>query len=353
MNKKLSPTAVGAFVVGALALIVIGIITFGSGRYFRQSYEFVLFFDSSVNGLKIGAPVKVQGVEIGTVNNILLILKEDPAPGVPMEAMREVSVPEKPSIPVIIEIDPEKLTSRGGSGEAVSDPAEFDELIQRGLRGRLAMESLVTGLLYIELDFQPKSPINMFAPPGSKYREIPTLPTTMQEVQTQVRDVMDNLQKVKLDLLVNTTIETVQSIKRLVDSPEVMRAIRSLNTALASFDMLARDINAQVAPLAKDLKETVKGAQDTLGGIQQLVRNVDNKVEPLVTSLDDTSKAVRAAMVQGEKTLATADGIIAEDSPLYHDLTNAFTELSRAARSVRVLADYLERNPNAIITGKR
>jgi len=353
MNKKMSPTAVGAFVVGAIALIVIGIVTFGSGRYFRQSYEFVLFFDSSVNGLKIGAPVKVQGVEIGTVNNILLILKEDPVSGVPMEAMREVSAPEKPSIPVIIEIDPEKLTSRGGSGAALSDPAEFDELIQQGLRARLAMESLVTGLLYIELDFQPESPINMVAPPGSKYREIPTLPTTMQEVQTQVRDVMANLQKVKLDLLVNTTTETVQSIKRLVDSPEVMKAIRSLNTALTSYDKLARDVNAQVDPLAKDIKEAVQGAQDTFGGIQQLVHNVDNKVEPLVTSLDDTSKAVRAAMVQGKKTLATADGIIAEDSPLYHDLTNALTELSRAARSVRVLADYLERNPNAIITGKR
>ena len=353
MNKKMSPTAVGAFVLGAIGLVVIGIVTFGSGRFFRDSYEFVLFFDSSVNGLKIGAPVKVQGVEIGTVNNILLILKEEPAPGVPMEAMREVSAPEKPSIPVIIQIDPEKLTSRGGSERALKDPAEFDELIQQGLRGRLATESLVTGLLYIELDFHPDSPINMMAPPGSEYREIPTLPTTLQEVQSQFMDVLDTLHKTKVDVLVNTTTETVQSIKRLVDSPEVMRVIHSLNAALTSFDKLAQDVNAHVAPLAKDLKEAVKGAQDTLGGIQQLVRNVDNKVEPLAKSLDETSKAINAAMVQGKKTLATADGLIAEDSPLYYDLTSALTELSRAARSVRVLADYLERNPNAIITGKK
>ncbi len=353
MNKKMSPTAVGAFVVGAMVLTVIGVVTFGSGRFFRESYEFVLFFDSSVNGLKIGAPVKVKGVEIGTVNNILLVLKEEPVPGVPMEAMREVSAPEKPMIPVIIEIDPEKLTSRGGSEGALKDPAEFDELIQQGLRGRLATESLVTGLLYIEIDFHPYSPINMMSTPVSEYREIPTLPTTLQEVQSQFMDVMDTLHKTKLDVLVNTTTETVLSIKRLVDSPEVMKAIRSLNTALTSFDKLARDVNAHVDPLAKDLKEAVKGAQDTLGGIQELVRNVDNKVEPLVSSLDDTSKAIHAAMVQGKKTLATADGLIAEDSPLYHDLTNALTELSRAARSVRVLADYLERNPNAILTGKR
>ena len=215
------------------------------------------------------------------------------------------------------------------------------------------MESLVTGLLYIDLDFHPNSPINMSAPPGSQYREIPTLPTTLQEVETQVRDVMDTLQRVKLDLLVNTTTETVQSIKRLVDSPEVMRAIRALNTALTSFDKLVREVNAHVDPLGKDLKEATKKAQDTLNDMQQLVQNVDSKLEPLAKSLNDTSKAVRAAMVQGKKTLASADGLIAEDSPLYHGLANALSELSRAARSVRVLADYLERNPNAIITGKR
>ena len=339
--------------VGAIFLIVLGVVTFGSGRFFRQSYEFVLFFDSSVNGLKIGAPVKVKGVEIGTVNNILLVLKEEPVAGVPMAAMREVSAPEKPSIPVIIEIDPEKLTSRGGSGEALTDPGEFDELIQQGLRGRLAMESLVTGLLYIDLDFIPGSPINMSAPPGSKYREIPTLPTTLQEVETQVRDVMDTLQRVKLDLLVNKTIKTVQSIQRLVDSPEVMKAIRSLNTALTSVDKLVREVNAHVDPLGNKLQKITQKTEDTINDMQQLVRNMDNRVEPLTKSLEDASNAVRAAMVQGKKTLATADGLIAEDSQLFHGLTDALSELSRAARSVRVLADYLERNPNAIITGKR
>ncbi|NIO06479.1 MAG: MCE family protein [Deltaproteobacteria bacterium] len=353
MNKKLSPTAVGAFVLGAMTLVVIGIVVFGSGRYFRKSYEFVLFFDSSVNGLKIGAPVKVKGVEIGTVNNILLDLKEEPVPGVPMVAMREVTAPEKPSIPVIIEIDPEKLTSRGGSGEALTDPAEFDELIQRGLRGRLAVESLVTGLLYIDLDFFPDSPINLSAPPGSKFREIPTLPTTLQEVENQVREVIENLRKVKLAELVNESRETVRAAKRLLESEEVMLAINSMTAAFLSIDQLARNANAHVDPVGKGLRETMKKAQDALQDARQLVRNVDKQVDPLAKSLENTFIAVRAAMAQGKKTLATADALIADDSPFYHNLTIAVTELSRAARSVRALADYLERNPSAIITGKR
>src|SRR5262249_62254129 len=101
MNKKISPTLIGAFVVGALALLVVAIIAFGSGQLFRKTREFVLYFEGSVNGLHIGAPVKFKGVEIGSVKNILLQLNKDMAVN---------------EIPVIIEIDLKKLTSMGAFG---------------------------------------------------------------------------------------------------------------------------------------------------------------------------------------------------------------------------------------------
>src|SRR5215471_17776495 len=97
MNKKMSPAMIGAFVLGAIALIVIAILVFGSGRLFRQTRDFVLYFDNSVNGLRVGAPVKFKGVEIGSVKDIRLLLEKG----------ADVS-----KIPVIIEIDLEKLTSR-------------------------------------------------------------------------------------------------------------------------------------------------------------------------------------------------------------------------------------------------
>ena len=93
-------------------------------------------------------------------------------------------------------------------------------------------------------------------------------------------------------------------------------------------------------------------ARDALTDVQKLVRNVDGQVEPLSVSLADTSKSVRDAMVQAKKTLSTADGVIAEDSPLNHDLASALKELSAAARSIRILANYLERHPEALIHGK-
>src|SRR6516165_6379361 len=140
MNKKISPTMIGAFVVGALALIVIAILVFGSGRLFRQTREFVLYFDNSVNGLHAGAPVKIKGVEVGSVKDIRLQLERG----------------KEAKIPVIIEIDLEKFISRGAiiaAQTAMDREALQKAIVDRGLRGQLEMESLVTGLLFVSLDF--------------------------------------------------------------------------------------------------------------------------------------------------------------------------------------------------------
>ncbi|MCZ6622128.1 MAG: MlaD family protein [Deltaproteobacteria bacterium] len=379
MGKKLSPTLVGGFVVGALALVVIGIITFGSGRLFSKTFEFVLYFDSSVNGLNIGAPVKVRGVEIGTVTNILLNLeREKRLKEAAKLGARQAMQRWSPRIPVIIEIDAKKLTSKGSTGLALSDPEAFDALIEQGLRGQLQTESLVTGLLYIDLDFHPGSSVNLVEASGSGYKEIPTIPTTFEAVQAEVMKVIGNLKEIKIKELIDSATETIEGLKRVIDSPEVRAVLRSLNKTLTDADKLVQNIDSQITPVSDNINEAVQGFGDvmkdakklvrnidgqvstvsesfkgTMTGVQKLVRNVDGQVAPLSSSIDDTAKTVSAAMVQAKKTLSTADGAIGEDSPLMHDLTVALTELSAAARSIRVLANYLERNPDALLYGKR
>ncbi len=379
MGKKLSPTLVGGFVVGALALVVIGIITFGSGRLFSKTFEFVLYFDSSVNGLNIGAPVKVRGVEIGTVNNILLNLeREKRLKEAAKLGARQAMQRWSPRIPVIIEIDAKKLTSKGSTGLALTDPEAFDALIEQGLRGQLQTESLVTGLLYIDLDFHPGSSVNLVEASGSGYKEIPTIPTTFEAVQAEVMKVIGNLKEIKIKELIDSATETIEGLKRVIDSPEVRAVLRSLNKTLTDADKLVQNIDSQITPVSDNINEAVQGFGDvmkdakklvrnidgqvstvsesfkgTMTGVQKLVRNVDGQVAPLSSSIDDTAKTVSAAMVQAKKTLSTADGAIGEDSPLMHDLTVALTELSAAARSIRVLANYLERNPDALLYGKR
>ncbi len=379
MGKKLSPTLVGGFVVGALALVVIGIITFGSGRLFSKTFEFVLYFDSSVNGLNIGAPVKVRGVEIGTVTNILLNLeREKRLKEAAKLGARQAMQRWSPRIPVIIEIDAKNLTSKGSTGPALTDPEAFDALIEQGLRGQLQTESLVTGLLYIDLDFHPGSSVNLVEASGSGYKEIPTIPTTFEAVQAEVMKVIGNLKEIKIKELIDSATETIEGLKRVIDSPEVRAVLRSLNKTLTDADKLVQNIDSQITPVSDNINEAVQGFGDvmkdakklvrnvdgqvstvsesfkgTMTGVQKLVRNVDGQVAPLSSSIDDTAKTVSAAMVQAKKTLSTADGAIGEDSPLMHDLTVALTELSAAARSIRVLANYLERNPDALLYGKR
>ena len=347
MNKKMSPTLVGSFVLGALALVVVGIIAFGTGELFAKKYEFVLYFDSSVNGLNIGAPVKVRGVEIGTVTDILLSLDREKRLKEAAEVgARQAMMDWSPRIPVIIEIDAKKLTRKGSTGLALTDPEAFEGLIERGLRGQLQMESFITGLLYIALDVHPKSPVNMVQGLGGRYKEIPTLPTTLEEVQTEVKKIFAKFKEVKVDKLIDSATKAIEGLERLVNSPEVVSMIRSLDSTLKSADKLVQNVDSQVASMSDSFK-------GTMTDVRKLVHNVDGQVAPLSSSIDDTAKEVSAAMVQAKKTLSTADSAIGEDSPLMHDLTVVLTELSAAARSIRVLANYLERNPDSLLYGKR
>src|SRR5437867_4516180 len=122
MGKKVTPTLIGAFVVGALALAVIGVAVFGSGRLFRKTQEFVLYFDRSVNGLRVGAPVKFKGVEIGAVTRIELSLSH------------RLRRPGEVHIPVVIELDADRISEKGGRVQLTQEG--LDQAAAGGLRGQ-------------------------------------------------------------------------------------------------------------------------------------------------------------------------------------------------------------------------
>ena len=114
MKQRVSPTLIGAFVLGALLLAVTAVVVIGSGRYFRRTSPFVLYFPGSVNGLRVGAAVKFRGVEIGSVEDIRLTLQRD----------------QSDRIAVVIGIDPEKVTSLGGSETILNSPAAYQNAIR-------------------------------------------------------------------------------------------------------------------------------------------------------------------------------------------------------------------------------
>lgn len=329
MNKKISPTLIGAFVVGALALIVIAVIVFGSGRLFKQTREFVLYFENSVNGLRVGAPVKFKGVEIGSVKRIVLQL----------DGNTQIA-----RIPVIIEIDLEKLTSRGASGTIADDREAFHKAVtDLGLRGQLLMESLVTGLLYVGLDFFPGTPVNLVQQAGGdhKYPEIPTTPTTLEQAQDAVTRIINKLEEIDLKGLIKSLEGTVGGVNQLVNSPELKSALQRLDQTMPKID-------------------------EAIVEIRKMTSNLDGNITTLSANLQQTSDAARGAMQQAGMTMKQTDAALKEaeaaminirgisdpESVAFYELGRSLREISAAARSLRLLSNSIERNPRALIFGK-
>jgi paraquat-inducible protein B len=330
MNKTKSAAMIGAFVLGALALVLVAVVVFGSGRLFRQTREFVLYFDASVNGLRVGAPVKVKGVEIGSVKDIKLQLEQN----------KEIK------IPVIIEIDLKKFTSRGATQavETATDRKALNRVIvERGLRGQLEMESLVTGLLFVALDFFPGTPINLVQRPEGDYpySEIPTLPTALEQAKDAVTQIYRKLEEIDFKALIASLESTVDGIKRTVNSPDLEAAIRSLKLTMPKVD----DAVVSIHNLAVTLNDTSKS----------LASNLEQTTIDTRASLKQADELLRQATVtmkSAEAAVNSMESLTYLDSPVNYELVRGVRELSAAARSLRSLTGYLERNPTALIFGK-
>ena len=328
MNKKISPTLIGTFVVGALALVVIAVLMFGSGRFFRTTKDFVLYFEGSVNGLRVGAPVKFRGVEIGSVKNILLRLdKED----------------TELRIPVIIELELEKFTSKGSSGAALKDPEILKQLISDGLRGQLQMESFVTGLLFVGLDFFPTRKLMLVQQPGNEYQypEIPTQPTTLQAAGSKANEILAKLDEIDFKGLIDSLRRTADGVEALVTSKDLKATIQStdevarkLETAATNVAQLATTFDEKVRTLADDFQLTSKDARAAL------------------TETGTAMKQAELTLKETESTMGQIKSMIDPESPTFYEIARALKEVSGAARSLRLLANYVERNPRALIFGK-
>ena len=312
MSKRPSAAMIGAFVLGALGLAVLAVVLFGSGRLFRETVPFVLSFTGSVNGLNVGAPVKFKGVEIGSVTDVRLTLGEGTAAPVTR-------------IPVLVEIDQEKVESQGARAD-LWDPAVVKALIDAGLRGQLNAQSLVTGLLFIELDFHPGTTAE-FAVSGGPYQEIPTVPTVLQKAQSALGEIIGDIQALDLGPLLTNATQALEGINKLVNLPDTRRAMEQLDDTLVSMNEGMAAL--KVASLSLD-----KRAVEIGGNVAQFTSDM------------------RVALAKMQVTLATVDGFVEPTSPLAVRLNAALEEITGAARSVRLLADYLERNPAALVRGR-
>jgi len=326
MTKKANPKLIGAFVLGAVALAAIGVVIFGSGRFFAERHEYVLFFPGSVKGLTVGAPVTLEGVTIGTVTSVKVVFD------------REIL---KFYTPVYLQVFPDRIKDVGQySAEQLEELETGDAiklLIESGLRGQLELQSLLTGKLQVAVSMHPGSEVH-YVGIEKNVPEIPTLPTTIQQItkaleNLDIKGMAEDLQK------------AVAGIEQLATSPELAEAVTSLNKTLQDFGKLARNVDSRVGPLTTSIEETMR---DT----QKLVNNVDTQVEPTFADLQKALNSADLALKEAKVTIASLDDVVGVDSAFMWELNNTIRELQSMARQVNALVSLLQRQPDSIIRGK-
>ena len=357
MSKQASKKAIGAFVIAGLALAVAAVIVFGSGKFFEKQDYFVAYFQGSVKGLKVGAPVVFRGVTIGQVTKIVIFADT-----------RDMTY----QIPVVMQVDRDAFHAIGPD---IKDRKKYtQELIKRGLRAQLQLQSLVTGQLLVNVDFFPNTPIELVgAKVGSIPADIPEIPT----IQTPLQKIQQTLDDLPISDIAKSMEKSLKGIENLVTSEKLTRSIDYLEQTLQNVSHIAQQADQKFGPLSEDAGQTLKAAQtlirriekqvdplaasfkqtsDTAGAAfddaRKLLSNVDRQVKPLAGDLDRTLTQAYGTLKKAEQALETVNGAISEGSPLRFQVETTFGELAQAARSIRVLTEYLERNPDALLRGK-
>lgn len=312
MSKRANPVVIGGFVVGALVLAVAAVLILAGGQLLHtERTKFVMYFHGSVKGLNVGSPVMFRGVPIGTVTSIQLVMEEQKSFF---------------NIPVIVEVDRTRFVSRN---PAADKRHPLSELINAGMRAQLELQSLLTGQLFIQVDFYPGTPVTLMDDPmyKSRYEEIPTIPTPIEKLGK-------SLQEFPIDQVLNNIASSTKGLDKLVNSPELQQSIVALHGALEDVRTLAGNINAQVDPLAAS-------ANSTLSELRKALINLDSAVTD-----------ARAAIGQANTTLQTADTVIG-DPQLTFQLNDALRSITAAANSIRVLTNSIEREPDILLRGRQ
>lgn len=349
-RRKFSPTLIGAFVVGGLALLIVTVIAAGGGRFFTRKEYAVMHFSGSIYGLQVGAPVVFRGVRLGSVTSIGLVYDK---------------AQDRFSIPVTAEMEPHIIRGMGDrrSDEEAERGETLQELVRRGLRAQLSLQSLLTGQLYVDLDLRPDKPGHLR---GGQYRsaiEIPTSATAIQALRGQIEGL--DLRK-----LVDDVSAIAASARSVLSGPQLKQALDNVVQITAQVQQLSEKLNKRIDPMADTATATLNdtrraldrvngvvekagGAVDKVGGAAERIGRTAERAGTLLAPEAPLVRDVQRAAAELAATAAALRQHTAEDSGLVHNADRTLQDLSRAARAVRELADMLERHPEALLRGRR
>lgn len=258
---------------------------------YTRKIKFVLFFDSSVRGLGMGAPVEFKGIKIGSVVDVHLEYDSNNT------SFR---------IPVVIEIEPERIIEKGNH-EGISPYDTLQKLVDKGLRAQLATGSLLTGQLFVQLDMYPGSP-RLLSDGETAYPELPTTPGGISAITSSLQAFAGKLEKIAVDEIGQELLKTLKGTSKIVESPDLNNAIKNLKNILHALD---------------------------------------------ASNMDEAIKSAKVVIKETQTTIGLLNNMLRPDSPAQHSIIQMTQELEETARSIRSLVDLLERNPESLIFGKK
>ena len=324
MSIRANPTAIGAFLIGAVAILIGGVAVMASATWFQTRSVFVSFFAESINGLEHGAPVKFQGVPIGTVTQL------------------EIQIDRRGKtfkVPVAYEIDLKKLQTLRGSFVNLADRAVREEQIADGLRVRLQMESFVTGLLYLELSYDPEAKPAVLEPHVTRYPELPTTPSLMAALGTGAGSVVADVVRVLYQ--VNTLLSDI-------DMPEINAAVVQTANAVQRLAN-APEIRAALAQLPGVTAQVTR----TMVAVERLAITGDSAIGPIAVQAERATTELAGALQALHATLAQTEGLLSTDSGIGFELQGVLASLKEASDALQLLVTTLEQSPDILIRGKK
>lgn len=332
MKRQLSPTLIGTFVVAGLALIATAIIALAGNSLFTRKEKAVMFFRGSVYGLQVGAPVVFRGVRVGSVESIAVFYDRKT---------------DDFSIPVVVGLEGDAVSGLDGrrtKGVGLALPA----LVERGLSAQLAMQSLLTGQLYVDLDLRPERPGNLRGT-YLDVTEIPTTATAIQALKNQLEGM--DFRKIAEDLSA-----IAASARAMVSGPELKQALTDLAAITATVNRVATKLDQRIDPVANELQRSLtstRKAMDGLGEAAQSINKTSDQVGELLAPNAPLVQNLQRAADEVSRSAASLREATADDSSLRLGADRALDDLARAARALRDLAETLEQQPDSVLRGRK
>jgi paraquat-inducible protein B len=333
MSRRASPTLIGAFVLGAVTLALVTVLLVAGGQVFQERPRYVIYFEGAAQGLQVGAPLLFLGVKVGTVKQIQLGLDERN---------------DRFAVLITVEVEPNVVRSRAGETINLGNRATMKGLVERGLRGQLRIQSLLTGQLYVDLNFHPDKPA-VFVATDPHVSEIPSIPTPVQELTAR-------LESLPWNKFFAAAEATSDFISNLLADPATREIPRRLEATLAHMEVLVSKLDAETQPTMAALRRDLTELQQTLLVAQAAFKRMGTAADS-VNALTDPEAPVLAELTRAAGELSNAaravGALAGEESPQAVHLNAALQEMTKAARSLRILAETLEQQPQSLLRGKK